>query len=82
MATFKAYEDNYHRASQAINRHINGLQLGKVEALAAQDLPSEFEEAEQYVRQVLSNELDPSRFSILASRVCLSQSSSRAMLRD
>lgn len=49
MSSFRVHEENYHRASQAINRHINGLQLKKVEALAAIDLPAELEEAEQYV---------------------------------
>lgn len=49
MSTFKSHEENYHRCSQAINRHINGLQLGKVEAVAAIDLPVDLEEADQYV---------------------------------
>ena len=49
MSTFKAHEDSYHRCSQAINRHINGLQLGTVEAVAAEDLPADLVEAEQHV---------------------------------
>lgn len=49
MSAFKSHEENYHRCSKAINRHINGLQLGKVEAIAAIDLPSDLAEAEQYV---------------------------------
>lgn len=49
MLTFKTHEESYHRCSQAINRHINGLQLGKVEAIAAIDLPVDLEEAEQHV---------------------------------
>lgn len=49
MSTFKAHEESYHRCSQAINRHINGLQLGTVEAVAAEDLPADLVEAEQHV---------------------------------
>lgn len=50
MSTFKSHEESYHRCSQAVNRHINGLQLGKVEAVAAINLPVDLEEAEQHVR--------------------------------
>lgn len=49
MSTFKSHEESYHRCSQAINRHINGLQLGTVEAVAAEDLPADLVEAEQHV---------------------------------
>ncbi|CAM9203202.1 unnamed protein product [Sphacelaria rigidula] len=49
-ASFAQHEKGYHRCSQNINRHINGLQLGKVEAVAALDLPDDLEEAEQYVK--------------------------------
>lgn len=49
MSAFKSHEENYHRCSQAINRHINGLQLGRVEAAAAENLPNDLAEAEQYV---------------------------------
>lgn len=51
MSTFKSHEESYHRCSQAVNRHINGLQLGKVEAVAAISLPADLEEAEQHVRK-------------------------------
>lgn len=50
MSAFHEHEESYRRCSQAINRHINGLQLGKVEAVAAIDLPVDLQEAEQHVR--------------------------------
>lgn len=53
MASFAQHEQAYHRCSKAINRHINGLQLGQVEAVAAIDLPADLDEAEQYVSLVL-----------------------------
>lgn len=53
MSTFAQHEQAYHRCSKAINRHINGLQLGQVEAVAAIDLPVDLEEAEQYVSVVV-----------------------------
>lgn len=49
MSSFKAHEESYHRCSQAINRHINGLQLGRVDAIGAIQLPTEFDEADQHV---------------------------------